>query len=457
MPATHHNLQPRLTNSTLSSSSPQTVTPPLLGESVRGPRSARFSPGLHPSSCAHLRHPGSHPESHSDSDSLSDNGTADEFYGQEKGHGHGHGLANGKDRSVEDVVEDVKRSTVVVEVGAHPPHPPLSLGAGFFISSTGFIVTNAHVVEDAVGGGVGRGLTVTTHTGRTYPAHIHAIDVPADLAVVRIDWNGPARRTGDGDEKEEEEEWTPVTLGDAGKVRTASPLLTLGHPLGLHYTLSSGTCSHPPRPPSSVHRADPRLRFLQTTTPLFPGSSGGPVFTAAGEVVGVATVRVEAQGGEGVGFAVGVDKGWREGVRRMVCRGQGQGIERGFWGVEGDETYGYGLGHSSTKSGARLTKVLPGSPAYEAGLRAGDVIVRADGYPVKDWYGFVQRVGWVGGGAPVRIGVVKEEKGGRSWSGGGKDKEAGGMDGRSVHGPREERVVTVVPGRVVGGGVGGGL
>ncbi|KXS13443.1 trypsin-like serine protease [Gonapodya prolifera JEL478] len=327
------------------------------------------------------------------------------------------------DRPVEEVVKEMEESTVVIEIaGFDPLSPPLSRGTGFLISSDGLALTNAHVVVDVAGSGpeppsAGWRVTATDHSGRTYSASIHAVDPASDLALVRIHGSPHLAVTKDGSGKDTTEEyaggWRPVVLGEASKIRPGAPLLTLGHPLGLLFTLSTGTCSHPPRPSAHVGRPDPRLRFLQTSTPLFPGSSGGPVFTPRGEVVGVATLRAAGGGGEGLSFAVGVDKAWRGAVRRMVCQGgKGEGLKRPFWGVEVD------------------MEERPGSPG---GAPGGAKVL-------KDGPALVGMVGLAEPGSPVRCTVWRRVEGKRG------EKDSAGEKW-------EQKTVTVVPGRAEGWGV----
>jgi serine protease Do len=138
---------------------------------------------------------------------------------------------------------------------------PESLGTGFLVRKDGWIATNLHVIAGA------RELTVATTDKHEYPVvDVLAVDEPRDLALVRI----------------EAKDMSVVPLGDSDLVRPGDSVVAIGHPLGLEDTVSNGLVS-------AVRVIDPALSVLQISAPIAPGSSGGPLFSDKGEVIGVVT------------------------------------------------------------------------------------------------------------------------------------------------------------------------
>ncbi len=163
------------------------------------------------------------------------------------------------------------RATPAV-VSLRSPH---RLGTGFVVRKDGWIATNLHVIAGA------RELIVVTTDNHEYPvADVLASDEVADLALVRV----------------EASDLRPVVLGDSEQVRPGDSVVAIGHPLGLEDTVSNGLVS--------AVRADAGLTVLQISAPIAPGSSGGPLFSDKGEVIGVATSFINA--GQNLNFGVPV-------------------------------------------------------------------------------------------------------------------------------------------------------
>ena len=163
-----------------------------------------------------------------------------------------------------------------------------SAATGFLLSSDGYVLTNAHVVHS------GGSVTVTLSDGRQLPARVLATEeVQSDIALLKIEAEGLRF----------------VTLGDSDTLQVGDPVFTIGNPLGdLSNSLSAGYLSAAAR---QVNTGSTTLTMLQTNAAINKGNSGGPLFDAAGRVVGVVTAKISAPGGdntvEGLGFALPIN------------------------------------------------------------------------------------------------------------------------------------------------------
>ena len=234
-------------------------------------------------------------------------------------------------------------------------------GSGFIIDSTGYILTNNHVVEDAVSGGT---IKVSLNDGRTIGAKIVGRDIPYDLAVLKIAAsNLPALQFGDSDE---------IQVGDS--------VIAIGSPLGLSGTVTSGIISAKNRA-VTAGGADGENSFinaLQTDAAINPGNSGGPLVDATGAVIGVNSAIASLgqsygsqSGSIGLGFAIPINQA-RKTANQLIKTGKstypiiGISIDTSFAGA------GARIAQSSKAIGA-------GGPADKAGLQAGDIITVFDG------------------------------------------------------------------------------
>jgi serine protease Do len=231
------------------------------------------------------------------------------------------------------------------------------IGSGVIIDPAGIILTNNHVVA---GGGT---VTVRLHDGREFQAEEVKTDPKTDLAVVRIKAdNLPAAKLGDSDQTQ---------IGDW--------VLALGQPFGLEGTVTAGIISAKGR---GIGIND-RESYLQTDAAINPGNSGGPLVNLNGEVIGINTAISSSSGGnQGIGFAVPVNMAkWVS--NQLVSGGT---VHRGQLGVSIQmltqplaERFGL-----KVHEGVLINQVLDGSPAAEAGLKVGDVIVEFAGKAVSD-------------------------------------------------------------------------
>ena len=229
-------------------------------------------------------------------------------------------------------------------------------GSGLVLSSDGLLLTNNHVVESAARSGR---VTAVFQDGVTAPVDIIGRDPSFDLAVLR------ARKVVG---------LTPIELGNSDTVRVGQQVVAFGSPLGLGGTVTTGIISAINRPVSvggdRVTTDATVLNALQTDAAINPGNSGGPLVDMQGQLIGInsAIATTGAEGGSiGVGFAIPVNQ-----AKRVA-----EELER--TGRASRAQLGVSVGDDPTLSGARIRSVDPGSAAEEAGLKAGDLVIRFGG------------------------------------------------------------------------------
>ncbi len=236
------------------------------------------------------------------------------------------------------------------------PRKVQSLGSGFVIDSSGIIVTNNHVIEDA------DEIVANFNDGTKLDAELIGRDEKTDLAVLRVKPVKPI---------------TAVDFGDSDRIRVGDWVMAIGNPFGLGGTVTVGIVSARNRDINS----GPYDNYIQTDAAINRGNSGGPLFDMNGKVVGVNTAIISPTGGSiGIGFAVPAEIARRV-VDQLVEFGE---TRRGWLGVniqqvtdELAESLGIG-----TARGALVAGVTEGGPAEAAGLRPGDVIVTFDGQAI---------------------------------------------------------------------------
>ena len=231
-----------------------------------------------------------------------------------------------------------------------------SLGSGFFCDSAGYIVTNAHVAEGA------SKILVTLSTGKVMNAKVIAVHPKVDLALLRITPPYPLQK---------------ARLGDSSKLQVGEWVLAMGNPFGFGSTVTVGIVSGKGR----FLGLGPDDNFIQTDASINPGNSGGPLFNMAGEVIGVNTAVIAS--GKGIGFAIPSD--YVTELMRTPAN-QEDGSVRGWLGIyvqDVTEQQAKQLGMTQPR-GTFVDEVLSPAPAYDAGLKKGDLIVDADGKPIRD-------------------------------------------------------------------------
>jgi serine protease Do len=305
------------------------------------------------------------------------------------------------------------------------PERLIGQGCGFFISADGYVVTNHHVVEHA------KSVSVTTDDGKVLEARVIGTDPKTDLALLKVTQKG---------------EYPFVSFAaDAPKV--GDWVVAIGNPFGLGGTVTAGIVSADGRDIGE----GPYDSFLQIDAPINEGNSGGPTFNLKGEVVGVNTAILSpSEGSVGVGFAIPART-----VEAVVDSLEHNGVvSRGFLGVRVQpvsEDIAEALG-LKTAAGSLIDQVEPGTPAADAGLKAGDVITKVNGQAIKDAADLARRIAALTPGDKAEISYLRDgkEKTADITLGGQKSEktaktESTEKDGRALLG------VEVVPAKEVSG------
>ena len=263
--------------------------------------------------------------------------------------------------------------------------PFQSAGSGvIFDARAGYIVTNAHVVENA------SEITVTLQDGRDVKAEILGSDTPSDVAVLKVKPDG----------------LTQIPLGDSAKVEVGDFVVAIGNPFGLQHTVTSGIISGLSR---SGINPDGYEDFIQTDASINPGNSGGALVNLRGELIGINTAILSRSGGNiGIGFAIPVNMA-RSVMDQLIRYGS---VKRGQLGVSMytvTPDIAHSLGPPSVV-GALVSQVVDGSPAARAGIRTGDVITAVNGQPVKSNSELRNTIGLLRVGDKVDIGLLRDGK-----------------------------------------------
>ncbi|WP_081913439.1 S1C family serine protease [Glycomyces sp. NRRL B-16210] len=257
--------------------------------------------------------------------------------------------------SVAGVVEQIMPSVVTVLT------PNGGNGSGFIVSDDGYIMTNHHVV---VGGGSvpAESLQVLFSDGDVTTAEVIGSDADSDVAVLRIE----------GDDH------PAMVLADSDMVAVGDPVLAVGAPLGLSSTVTEGIVSAIDRPvltENNQGEVESVMAAIQTDAAINPGNSGGPLTDIAGQVIGIntaiATTAAEGEAGNiGIGFAIPINQAKRI-ADEIVTTGSAT-----------HTVLGAELGDSGLGIGVTLSRIVPGSPADDAGLEDGDVLTGFNGKTV---------------------------------------------------------------------------
>jgi S1-C subfamily serine protease len=269
-------------------------------------------------------------------------------------------------RAVITAAEKVSPSVVYIEVqqpirsrrgnARGLPQEARGSGSGFIFTPDGFILTNSHVVNRA------KRIEVTVSDGHKYQADLIGDDPDTDLAVIRI--NAP--------------NLVPAHLGDAQKIRVGQLVVAIGNPFGFQYSVTAGVVSALGR---SLRAQSGRLMdaVIQTDAALNPGNSGGPLVNSRGEVIGVNTAMILPA--QGICFATSIDTA-KFVAGRLIRDGK---VSRSYIGFAGQNVplprrlvrY-YKL---AVESGILVVSFEANSPARNAGLREGDIIIGFDDHP----------------------------------------------------------------------------
>jgi Do/DeqQ family serine protease len=257
-----------------------------------------------------------------------------------------------------------------------------SLGSGVIVSTSGYVLTNHHVVEAA------DEIEVALADGKKLLAKLVGNDPETDIAVLRVNAeNLPA-----------------ISFGSSETLRVGDVVLAIGNPFGVGQTVTSGIVSALGRTGLGINTFE---NFIQTDAAINPGNSGGALIDAAGNLVGINTAIFSRSGGSmGIGFAIPVSTA-KMVLEQIVKSGS---VTRGWIGVEVQEitppvAESFKLG--STR-GALIAGVLRGGPADKAGVKPGDVLVEVQGKPVADPAGMLNLVAALAPGQSAKVRLKRQ-------------------------------------------------
>ena len=261
--------------------------------------------------------------------------------------------------------------------------PMRGQGSGFIVSADGLILTNAHVVRDATD------VTVKLTDRREFQAKVLGADPRTDVAVLKIDaTNLPA-----------------VPLGSAKDLQVGQWVLAIGSPFGFENSVSAGVVSAKGRSLPD----DSFVPFIQTDVAVNPGNSGGPLFNAVGEVVGINSQIYSRTGGyQGLSFAIPIELALKV-KDQIVATGKASHARLGVTIQEVNQALADSF-KLDRPEGALVSNVDPGGPADDAGLRTGDVIRKVDGQPIVASGDLPALIGQATPGAKVTLEVWREGK-----------------------------------------------
>jgi len=254
-------------------------------------------------------------------------------------------------------------------------------GSGFIIHKDGYILTNAHVIENS------DSVQIALSTGGLFKGKLIGMDKVADLALIKIDSPDPL---------------PVIPLGSSKELKPGDWVMAIGSPFGLDLTVTVGIVSAKGRSLGATPYDD----FIQTDTPINPGNSGGPLINTQGEVVGINTAVMQM--GQGLGFSLPVDLA-KKLIPELKTNGK---VTRSWLGVSvqditlaDKESLKLGV-----DQGSLVREVVVDSPAYKAGLKMNDVIVEFNGHTINNSRKLPKEVVYTTSGEEVSIKLVREGK-----------------------------------------------
>ncbi len=257
-----------------------------------------------------------------------------------------------------------------------------SLGSGFVWSSDGVIVTNNHVVEGA------SRITVNLNDGTQMPAKLLGVDPDSDVAVLRVDAKN----------------LSAAPIGTSSDLMIGESVVAVGNPFGLSGTVTTGVVSALGRSVPSQEQGRTFTDFIQTDASINPGNSGGPLLNIEGKVIGI-NVAIY-QNAQGIGFAIPVDRA-KKVIQDLLRYGEVHSAWIGAVTATLTPEEAKRLGQSAQR-GALISRVLPGSPAEQAGLKTGDVITAVADRPVDSRESFTTYSATLASGQPVSLTIARD-------------------------------------------------
>ena len=265
---------------------------------------------------------------------------------------------------------------------ADPDEPSSGIGSGVIVSSTGYLLTNNHVVEGA------QQIEVVLNDRRRTRAKVIGTDPDSDLAVLKI----------------ELDKLPVMVLGDSENAQVGDLVLAIGNPFGVGQTVTSGIISALGR----NQRINTFENFIQTDAAINPGNSGGALVDSQGRLLGINTAIYSRSGGSlGIGFAIPISTA-KQVLESIVRDGQ---VTRGWIGIEPNElapeiAEAFGI---VAERGVAVTGVLQGGPAGKAGMVPGDVVLSIGGTSVDDVAHLLSAVAVLKPGVPATVEIQRKK------------------------------------------------
>ena len=266
-----------------------------------------------------------------------------------------------------------------------PGEAQAGLGSGVIVSSSGYILTNNHVVEGA------DEIEVILNDTRKAKAKVIGTDPDTDLAILKI----------------ELDKLPVIVLGNSDELQVGDPVLAIGNPFGVGQTVTGGIVSALGRNQLGINTFE---NFIQTDAAINPGNSGGALVDGNGNLLGINTAIYSRSGGSmGIGFAIPVSTA-KQVLEGIVKDGQ---VTRGWIGVEPQELNAelieaFKLQPEAAKAGGVIiTGVLQNGPAAQGGIKPGDVITAVNGQPVKNVSQLLTAVASLKPGTPAPLSVLR--------------------------------------------------
>lgn len=262
------------------------------------------------------------------------------------------------------------------------------VGSGVIVSPEGYIVTNAHVVEGATE------IRVTLNDRRVFPAKLVGVDKLNDLAVIRIEAKG----------------LVAIAWGDSTELHPGQTVLAFGSPFGyFQFSVTRGIVSALNRPNPYSDDARKPGAYIQTDAAINPGNSGGPLVNAHGELIGINTFIISGSGSfAGAGFAIPAQI-VRATAEALIKDGA---VHHGYLGISMNDVTPENAEFFQLPdaTGAVVSQVTPGSPAAEAGFKAGDVLRELNGQKIANGSALQVVVSQTAPGTGISLGILRDGK-----------------------------------------------
>lgn len=265
------------------------------------------------------------------------------------------------------------------------PEKALSVASGVIVDANkGYILTNAHAIEDAVN------INVTLNDGRHFLAKVIGVDKPSDIALLQI----------------QAKNLTSISLSDSNNLKVGDFVAAIGNPYGLNQSVTAGIVSALGRTTLGIESYE---NFIQTDAPINPGNSGGALVNTQGELVGINTaIFAPNRGSVGIGFAIPSNMA-KSVMQQLIDYGN---VQRGALGIAAQDITPElaSAFNINIDKGAAITQVLANSPAERAGLQVGDIITGINSSNVKSANDVVNGIGFMRVDSKATINFLRNNK-----------------------------------------------